>query len=65
MSSIKESAKRLREFCEENPNWFDDDLLFNEDPVELARYGVRGHMDESVYLGKIATEESEDFDYEF
>ena len=65
--SMKEYAEKLREFCEENPNWFEDGLLLNEDPVELARYGLRsqGHMDESILLGKIEAEESEDFDYEF
>ena len=46
---LKDYSKALKQYCMENPNWYDDDLLLNEDPSELARYGI-GHMDERRFL---------------
>ena len=48
MSRVLEVAKRLNKY-----------YTLNEDPVELARYGSCGHMDESILLDRIASHESD------
>lgn len=56
MSELLNFSKKLKHFCDDHPNWFEDDLIF-EDPTELARYGIHiGHMDESRLLNLMENE---------
>ena len=56
--SISDLHKKINKICSENPEWLEDDILLiepknkcsiiEEDPIELARYGFGGHIDESL-----------------
>lgn len=55
---VLQIAEQLNKICKEHTDWYEEDILLiepkekvthlDEDPIELARYGIHlnGHMDE-------------------
>ena len=60
MSYFEQVAIRIKRRCQENPDWYDDDILLTEDPAEIARYrGLSGHALEEQLLHDMEEEDEQ------